>query len=159
MILIEPNMDKFHHRTKRIEYEITESGCWECVSHSKDSSGYPMISRNGTFWKGHRYSYTLFKGDIPEDLVIRHTCDNPACINPDHLILGTQKDNVQDMLERNRFRDAKGDKNPNFKDFDLAAIDNDYQNGMKIVDIFAKHGISKTHFYRLIKEGKINKRK
>ena len=159
MILIEPNMDKFHHRTKRIEYEITESGCWECVSHSKDSCGYPMIRRNDTFWRGHRYSYTLFKGDIPEGLVIRHTCDNPACINPDHLKPGTQKDNVHDMFERNRFRDAKGENNPNFKGFDLAAIDSDYQNGMKIVDIFIKHGISKTHFYRLIKEGKINKRK
>ena len=159
MIMQEPGMENFHFNTKLIEYEINSDGCWICISHTKDQCGYPMIRRNKVFWRGHRYSYTIHKGDIPEGQVVRHTCDNPNCINPDHLILGTQKDNVKDMLERNRFRDAKGDKNPNFKDFNLAAIENDYQNGMKIVDIFSKHGISKTHFYRLIKEGKINKRK
>ena len=157
MIMQEPEMENLHFNARLIEYEINSNDCWICTSHKCDTSGYPMVRRNGKFWKANRYSYTIHKGDIPKGLVIRHTCDNPACINPDHLILGTQKDNVQDMIERNRFRDARGDKNPNFKDFNLAAINNDYQLGMKVVDILEKYGISKTHFYRLRKENKIKK--
>ena len=146
------------NRPRPIQYYIDSNGCWICISHKKDQCGYPVVTRNGKLWRGNRYSYTINKGDIPEGLVIRHTCDNPACINPDHLILGTQKDNVKDMLERDRFRDARGEKNPNFKDFDIEGINNDYQLGMKMIDILVKYGISKTHFYRLKKEGKIFKK-
>ena len=157
MIMQEPGMENFHFNTKLIEYEINGDGCWICTSHRYDTCGYPQVRRNGKIWRGHRYSYTIHKGDIPEGLVIRHTCDNPNCINPNHLILGTQKDNVKDMFDRDRFRDARGEKNPNFKNFDLDAINNDYQSGMKMVDILEKYGISKTHFYRLRKENKIKK--
>ena len=157
MIIQEPNMEHFHFNTKLIEYEVNENGCWVCTSHSRDTSGYPMIRRNNQIWKGKRYIYTLFKGDIPKGLVIRHTCDNPNCINPDHLILGSQKDNVKDIFDRER-RNMKEEKNPNFKDFDIEGINNDYQLGMKMVDILVKYGISKTHFYRLKKEGKIFKK-
>ena len=156
MIMQEPGMENFHFNTKLIEYEINSNGCWICTSHTKDQSGYPQVRRNGKIWRGHRYSYTIHKGDIPEGQVVRHTCDNPNCINPDHLILGTQRDNVNDIFDRER-RNMREEKNPNFKNFDLDAINNDYQLGMKVVDILEKYGISKTHFYRLRKENKIKK--
>lgn len=156
MIMQEPRMEDFHFNTRLIEYEINSNGCWICTSHKRDRCGYPVIVRNRKHWRGHRYSYTINKGNIPEGLVVRHTCDNPNCINPNHLILGTQKDNVDDIFDRER-RNMKEEKNPNFKNFDLDAINNDYQLGMRVVDILEKYGISKTHFYRLKKENKIKK--
>jgi hypothetical protein len=61
----------------------------------------------------HRASYELHIGSIAEGLVIRHTCDNPPCVNPDHLVAGTPEQNTQDMLDRNR--QAKGMSVPTCK--------------------------------------------
>ena len=80
---------------------LAENGCWEWVGYF-GSGGYGMMSRNGKNQRAHRISYEAYKGAIPKGMVVRHTCDNPACVNPDHLILGSQKDNVADREARNR---------------------------------------------------------
>ena len=74
-----------------------ETNCWEVVSH-KNGNPYPMFRKE----RVHILSYKKYKGEIPDGMVIRHTCDNYRCCNPDHLILGTQKENVHDIWERNR---------------------------------------------------------
>ena len=67
------------------------------------TDGYPVIARNGNCnVKGHRWQYRIHKGEIPEGMVVRHTCDNIRCVNPKHLILGTPNDNVQDRVDRGR---------------------------------------------------------
>lgn len=65
--------------------------------------------------RAHRLSYEVFKGEIPKGLFVLHKCDNTRCINPDHLFLGTQKDNMQDMNNKNRRNDAIGSKHPTAK--------------------------------------------
>lgn len=80
---------------------LAENGCWEWVGYY-GSGGYGMMSKDGKNQRAHRISYEAHKGPIPKGNVVRHTCDNPACINPDHLILGTQKDNVADREARGR---------------------------------------------------------
>jgi len=88
---------------------VTESGCWlwtGAVSGGKASGvqyGYISVGgRSGSGQRAHRVSYQLHNGDIPEGLFVRHKCDNPLCVNPDHLELGTHQDNMQDMAERGR---------------------------------------------------------
>lgn len=77
---------------------------------NKDSNGYGRLRHAGcAHYPAHRLMYELRKGVIPDGLNIRHTCDNPPCINPDHLIVGTQKQNVADMFERGRANRASGD--------------------------------------------------
>ena len=57
-------------------------------------------------YRTNRVSYYLTKGDIPEGMIIMHTCDNPRCVKPDHLKLGTHKDNTQDMIAKGRHKRA-----------------------------------------------------
>ncbi len=91
---------------KEIKYIVTNSGCWYCYSHGdrKRSVYYPMAVINGKRDSIARHYYRRYKGDIPDGLLIRHTCDNTHCINPDHLLLGTDADNARDKMERGRHR-------------------------------------------------------
>jgi len=85
----------------------TESQCWEwqgCIN----KKGY------GTFWRkgskvAHRVSYILYKGGIPDGMHVCHSCDNRKCVNPDHLWLGTNYDNVKDRHEKGRSSSCRGE--------------------------------------------------
>jgi hypothetical protein len=62
--------------------------------------GYGSISVNRKPIRAHRFSFELFNGPIPDGSLIRHTCDNPRCVNPAHLLLGDKRSNTQDAMER-----------------------------------------------------------
>lgn len=84
-----------------------KSGCWEWQRSRRN--GYGMIAWKGREHSAHRLSYETFVGPIPKGLVVRHGCDNPCCVNPNHLRLGTQRDNVIDREIRGR-RDVRGEQ-------------------------------------------------
>lgn len=91
-------------RLREVGWMVTESGCWEWKGH-RDDAGYGTFqaSRLGfESTRAHRVMYEHFVGPIPDGLLVRHTCDNPPCVNPDHLIPGTALDNALDMIERGR---------------------------------------------------------
>ncbi len=72
--------------------------------------GYGSFRVKGKDTHASRFSYLLHCGNIPKNLCICHKCDNPACVSPEHLFIGTQKQNVMDMIKKNRQNYAKGSK-------------------------------------------------
>ena len=86
----------------------TKESCWEWTA-GKSPSGYGYIWNGCTFLRAHRVSCEIFVGLIPDGLIVRHKCDNPGCVNPYHLEIGTQADNMRDMMTRGR--QAKGSEN------------------------------------------------
>lgn len=78
-------------------------GCWVWTG-AKDAKGYGMFRRMGRTWRAHRLSHAMFKGAVGEHELVRHKCDNPSCVNPDHLETGSPRDNAQDAIKRGRFK-------------------------------------------------------
>jgi len=81
--------------------------CWEWIGGKYTSTGYGKFSLIKDSGKNsdmgaHRYSYILMHGKIPSDMMVCHMCDNPPCVNPNHLFLGTAKDNAWDSIRKGR---------------------------------------------------------
>lgn len=84
----------------------TPSGCWDWLA-SKDIKGYGCFNlkqEDNSFHsiRAHRASWLFYRGTIPDELQVLHSCDNPSCVNPDHLFLGTNLDNVKDKVSKGR---------------------------------------------------------
>lgn len=78
------------------------SGCWIWIASVDPLWKYGCIFVDGRPQRAHRVSWTIYRGEIPKGLRVLHRCDTPECVNPDHLFLGTDKDNVLDMLKKGR---------------------------------------------------------
>lgn len=86
---------------RRVEVRSFDE-CWEWVGARCSQEPYGYLTRKGRHLKAHRYVWELAYGEIPTGLVVRHACDNPPCVNLNHLSLGTPADNVRDKVERGR---------------------------------------------------------
>ncbi len=95
-----------------------KSGCWEW-QQSHNGIGYGTLTINKKRKYAHRLAFELVCGSIPSGLMLCHKCDNPSCINPEHLFLGTQTENMKDCSIKGRLKPYKlgfpGEKNPSAK--------------------------------------------
>jgi len=87
---------RFWEKVRKIK-----KGCWEWVAVT--AHGYGRISVRGVMVLAHRLSWIWANGEIPKGMFVLHKCDNPTCVNPNHLFLGTKKDNTQDCIRKGRF--------------------------------------------------------
>jgi hypothetical protein len=79
------------------------------VAHCKPNGYGQFTVSKGLFYGAHAVSYALAYGAIPPNMSICHHCDNPPCVNPDHLFMGTQSDNAFDMLAKGRANRSRGE--------------------------------------------------
>lgn len=150
--------------------QVSESGCmiWtRCV----DALGYGRMYYKGRSDRSHRVSFMLSTGsEIPDGKQINHHCDIRCCVNPDHLYLGDKKDNVMDMVRRNRHASGRpdvtakqskamtgrylGDKNPNRKirTCDQPVILNRLDSGEKMQAVAKSFNVNPTYLYLQVKK-------
>lgn len=96
------------------QIDYVEGKCWEWVGDLRHN-GYGRFWYNGRSLMAHRFSYRIHYGKIPKGMFVLHKCDNPECVNPEHLFLGTIQDNVNDMIEKGRKNVLRGEHNPTAK--------------------------------------------
>lgn len=127
--------------------------CWNW-SASKARGGYGQfrVLKNGkwTMGRANRISYELFKGELSSTLLVCHACDNPLCVNPNHLFLGTHKENARDMINKGR---RKLTRNPKHKFLDRTIVENmrkDYSEGMKQAQIALNYDFSRQQVSRVV---------
>jgi len=115
----------------------------ECVEWQKyrTPKGYGQLTYKGVRWRAHRFIYVMAYGPIPDGLHVLHSCDNPGCVNPDHLHLGTHQENMAEAVERNRFNPCVGEDNPNAK-ITAAEVEEIRVDTRRQRDIAADYGVS-----------------
>lgn len=122
------------------------SACWIWRGATNSRSGYGNYTHDGRVLHAHRFAWMIVHGreSIPADAVVRHRCDNPPCVNPAHLEVGTQADNMQDKVRRGRCGSARGEAVGNAK---LTAdkvreIRRLHRADIGVVDLAAAYGVS-----------------
>lgn len=126
------------------------SECWEWHGQVANT-GYGRVSYGKSRrMLAHRASYQIHRGSIPNGMVVCHKCDNPICVNPDHLFLGTQTDNMADKQQKGR--QAKGEKSGPSKltRSQVKEIRAQYQRGALQEDLAAQFGVVRSHISQIV---------
>ncbi len=97
MILSEKIIKRFERK-----HSVNLNGCWDWLGSKNIKMPYGRFRVGKKGILAHRFSYTINVGKIPEGLCVLHKCDNPSCVNPEHLFLGTYLDNVRDCIKKGR---------------------------------------------------------
>lgn len=128
------------------------NACWNWLG-SKDAAGYGFFKVDKKQYRAHRFSAALGGAPLKEGEVVCHKCDNPSCVRPSHLFIGTQRDNIQDRCDKGRSYAPVGEMNPQAKLTYRSAreIRKEYaRGGVSQRKLAEKHGVSKFAIRRVL---------
>lgn len=139
---------------ERFESHFTKTdGCWEWMA-TRSINGYGRINIDGKYYGAHRVAYNLYIGDLPDNMCVCHHCDNPGCVNPSHLFLGTRSDNMKDCVKKGRRRlpVASGEKPAGYKltEEQVMEIRSKYPGDKSQRKIASEYGVSQSEIWRII---------
>ncbi|QBG78459.1 HNH endonuclease [Gordonia phage Walrus] len=140
---------------ERIGWDVTETGCWEWRGR-RTSSGYGESPvRVGDIKTGeifaHRLAYIAWNGPIPDGLLVRHQCDNPPCINPDHLLVGTHSDNTHDAVSRERHAHGESHGGAKLTETDVRELRAAHRSGSTYRELAARYGLNRYTVGRIVR--------
>jgi hypothetical protein len=139
-----------------VEVQDSVAQCWEwrsaCSARPDGDRSYGRFTIAGEHIYAHRFIYQFIHGPVPEDLVIRHRCDNEPCVNPKHLLVGTVADNTRDKFERGRGPDRRGERHPlaRLTEGDVIEIRRLRDMGWTQHALATRFSVSRGHIYRIV---------
>lgn len=127
------------------------AGCWEWIA-ARSKYGYGQFSVGYSMRPAHRVAWALVHGPIPTGMHVLHRCDNPPCVNPDHLLLGTNEDNVRDRDRKGRGVRPKGERHGRSKlrEKEVREILRFRANGLGATRIAADYGVAPCTIRRIV---------
>lgn len=125
------------------------TGCWLWTGAEK-GNGYGNLTYKYKSYLAHRFIYASLKGKIPKGQHLCHKCDTRACVNPDHLFLGTPKDNMRDMIKKGRNLKGEQVHNTKLTSSDVLNIRQKYSNGVFQTILAKQYGIGQSTISRII---------
>ncbi len=125
-------------------------GCWAWVG-PQDKDGYGLVNVGGKLKRVHRLVYESTHGDIPDGLLVCHRCDEPSCINPEHLFLGSPRENVVDSVKKGRSRLGELNGGAKLTWNDIEEIRREFLLGARRKKIARKHKISYSQACQIIR--------
>lgn len=138
--------------SERLEFHserLTECGCQIWMA-GVNSQGYGQLSLNSKTAKAHRVSYAEEHGEIPEGMNVLHFCDTPACINPDHLFLGTLDENNKDRNQKQRQARGESHACALLTEEDIPIIKQRYADGDSIAAIARRYSMSHGAIWKVV---------
>lgn len=122
-------------------------GCWNWTASLNREGGYGRFQINGKQTLGHRLAYELTYGPIPANMIVCHKCDNRRCCRPDHLFLGTSRDNALDAVRKGRLPHTAGIL---LTADEIREIVQAYEGGESQVSIASRYGVSRYSIWRVV---------
>lgn len=123
---------------------VKASGCWEWRgAHNGNGYGLFWLPELRKYTTTHRAAWVVYKGPIPEKLHVLHHCDNPGCVNPDHLFLGVQQDNMHDAKKKRRFQQGEQHYRAKFTSQQIREIRQAYAGGVRLYQLAAKYQVDR----------------
>lgn len=124
--------------------------CWVWTG-STNKNGYGWFWWNGKNQRSHRVAWELTHGPIESDVKVLHTCDNPTCVNPDHLYPGTDADNMRDKVERGRQTKGEDVNTAKLTRGDVVELREAYASGISMVVLCERFAVSKSQVCRIVR--------